>query len=179
MRDVNKLFEDYKPLRLSLYKRYHPMLNDKEDKADLLSQIDNLFVRLVFEWDPRRGVDLPYYLKRMLSLRVHHYVTKTIGIKSKEVLSESFTNDLINYEEESAEDCVEYELIEKIASWNDDFVLGKKQKKLFEGLIRDHRPLRDMAEEEGVDVSILHTRMHFLLKKLRALAEEEARLEED
>jgi RNA polymerase sigma factor (sigma-70 family) len=177
MRDVQKLFTDYKPLILSIYRRFHPMFNSKEDKEDLMSQIHTLFTKLVFEFDSRRGVDFPYYIKRMLELRTYHYVTKTLQQRNKEVLTESFTNDEVTFGDRQAL-MEELEQIVKLESWDDNFTLGKKQKRLFIGLIVEHKTLKELADEEGVDVSILHTRMHFLLKKLKQVAAEQNKLEE-
>ncbi|WAB25023.1 hypothetical protein M3_0072 [Lysinibacillus phage vB_LfM_LysYB1] len=175
MRDIEKLLEDYKPLILSVYKRLHPMFNSREDKEDLMSQIKALFAKLVVEYNLRRGVDFPYYIKRMLELRSYHYVTNQLKVKNKEVLFESFTNDEVNYTgftgNEDLEDII------SLLSWDDDFTLGKKQKRLFIGLVQDHKLLKELAEEEGVDVSVVHTRMHFLLKKIKQQMAEQQELE--
>lgn len=174
-RDVNRLLEDYKPLILSVYKRFHPMLKSKEDKEDLMSQIVTLFTKLVYEYDPRRGVDFPYYIKRMLELRTYHYVTKQLQVKNKEVLTQTFTSNELGFRDIEQD---ELEEIINLQSWDDNFSLGKKQKRLFVGLLIEHKTLKELAEEEGVDVAILHTRMHFLLKKLKAQAEKQRKLEE-
>lgn len=180
MRDVAQLFKDYKPLILSVYRKHHPIFNSKEDKEDLMSQINVLFTKLVFEYDPRRGVDFPYYIKKMLELRTYHYVTKTLQQKNREVLTEEFTNDELTFNNDSLSQIMsELARIIDLESWDDNFTLGKKQKKLFIGLVRDHKTLRELAQEEGVDVSILHTRMHFLLKKLKAQLENQRKLEEE
>lgn len=176
MRDIAKLLEDYKPLILSVYKRLHPMFSSKEDKEDLMAQIRALFAKLVCEYDPRRGVDFPFYIKRMLELRAYHYVTKQLQIKNKEVLTHSFTNDEVSYGQPFGKD--DFEDIINLESWDDSFTLGKKQKRLFIGLVCEHKSLKELAEEEGIDVSILHTRMHFLLKKLKQQAEEQRKREE-
>jgi RNA polymerase sigma factor (sigma-70 family) len=175
MRDVEKLLEDYKPLILSVYKRLHPMFSNKEDKEDLMSQIRLLFVNLVCEYDPRRGVDFPFYIKRMLELRAYHYVTKQLQPKNKEVLTQSFTNDEVSYGIPSGRD--DFEDIINLESWDDNFTLGKKQKRLFIGLLIEHKSLKELADEEGIDVSILHTRLHFLIKKLRHQSEIQSLLE--
>lgn len=176
MRDVAKLLEMYKPLILGTYARFKPMLERSEDKKDLLSQITAIFTKLVYEYDPRRGVDFPYFIKRMVEVRTYHYVTKVLKQKNKEVFIDSFKNsDSI---EELAEVMEELESVVDVQSWDDDFKLGKKQKQLFIGLVVHHKSLKQLAEEEGVDVSILHTRMHFLLKKLKQKAKEQAELEE-
>lgn len=178
MRNVEKLLHDYKPLILSLYKRFHPMFKNKEDKEDLLSTIKMLFTKLVFEFDPHRGVDFPFYIKRMLELRTWHYVTKTLQRNSREFSTEGLTNDETAFGDIQTI-CEELEEIIKLESWDDNFTLGKKQRKLFEGLLVEHKSLKALAADEGIDVSVLHTRMHFLLKKLRALAEEQRKLEEE
>ncbi|QKE56523.1 RNA polymerase sigma factor [Bacillus phage YungSlug] len=172
MRDVNKLLEDYKPLILATYKRFHSTFKNKEDKEDLMSQIRFLFTKLVFEYDPRRGVDFPYYIKRMLELRTYHWVTKTLKQKNAEVITEGFTNDELTYGNlfDSLED---FERIIKLQSWDDNFTLGEKQKKLFIGLLVENKTIKELAEEEGVDASIIHTRMHFLVKKLTKQAKEQ------
>lgn len=177
MRDVERLLVDYKPLILSIYKRFHPMFNVKEDKEDLMAQIQSLFAKLVYEYDVRRGVDFPYYIKRMLELRTYHYVTKQLQIKNKEVLSHSFTNDEVSYGI-GLDGQEEMEALLKMMSWDDSFTLGKKQRRLFIGLVVEHKTLRELAEEEGVDVSIVHTRMHFLLKKIQQQTEKQKKLEE-
>ncbi|MNW28097.1 hypothetical protein D3C74_49090 [compost metagenome] len=177
MRDVEKLLEDYKPLILSVYKRLHPMFSVREDKEDLMAQIRALFVKLVYEYDPRRGVDFPYYIKRMLDLRAYHYVTKQLNTRNKEVLTESFTNDEVSYGQTYHKD--DFEDIINLESWDDDFTLGKKQKRLFIGLLVEHKSLKELAAEEGIDVSILHTRMHFLQKKLKQMAVEQRKKERE
>lgn len=177
MRDVAKLLESYKPLILSVYKRLHPMFNNREDKEDLMSQIRLLFVNLINEYDPRRGVDFPYYIKRMLELRAYHFVTKQLLPKNKEVLTQSFTNDEVSYGQPFGRD--DFDDIINLESWDDDFTLGKKQRRLFIGLLIEHKSLKEIADEEGIDVSIVHTRMHFLLKKLKQYAEEQRIREEE
>lgn len=177
MRDAAKLLEDYKPLILSVYKRLHPMFANKEDKEDLMAQIRSLFVKLVYEYDTRRGVDFPFYIKRMLELRSYHYVTKQLQTKNKEILTQSLTNDEVSYGHPIGRDI--FEDIINVESWDDEFTLGKKQKRLFMGLVVDHKSLKEIAEEEGIDVSIVHTRMHFLLKKLKQKAKEQWEREKD
>lgn len=177
MRDIEKLLEDYKPLILSIYRRFHPMFNNREDKEDLMATIKMLFTRLVFEYDLHRGVDFPYYIKRMLQLRTYHYVDKTLKQQNREVLTEGFTNGDINFVDD-VDNAEDIQRIIDLLSWNDDFKLGKKQKQLFIGLLQN-KTLKEMAEEEGVDVSILHTRMHFLIKKLKQHREEQEKLERE
>lgn len=174
-RDINELLQNYKPLILATYKRLHPMFNSKEDKEDLMSEINSIFTKLVWEYNPLKGVDFPYYIKRMLELRTYHYITKQLKVKNKESLVESFTNDEITFGKELSD---EHEKIINMLSWDDNFNMGKKQRALFVGLLKDHKTLKQLAEEEGVDVSTLHTRLHFLIKKLKSQQLIQEKLEE-
>lgn len=174
-RDINELLKNYKPLILATYKRLHPMFKNREDKEDLMSEINSIFTKLVWEYNPLKGVDFPYYIKRMLELRTYHYITKQLKVKNKENLVESFTNDEITFGKEQIDDL---ENIINMLSWDDDFNMGKKQRALFIGLLRDHKSLKQLAEEEGVDVSTLHTRLHFLIKKLKQQSEIQKNMEE-
>lgn len=177
-KDIPALMEQYKPLMLSLYKKYHPMFSNPEDKEDLLCEIKQIFTKLVYEYDSRYGVDFPYYIKKMLTLRTWHYVSKQIKVKSKEVTVEGLTNDEITFGD-IEDDSDDLETILDVLSFDDDFKIGKKQKALFIGLLRDHRSLQDLADEEGVNVSTLHTRLHFLIKKLKSQRKIQEKLEED
>lgn len=177
-KDIPQLLEQYKPLILSIYRKYHPMLSSAEDKEDLLAEIEILFSKLVMEYNPRYGVDFPYYIKRMLTLRTWHYVGKQIKTKSKEIAVEGLTNDEITFSKDF-ESNDELDLLLNVLAFDDDFKIGKKQKALFVGLLKDHKTLQQLADEEGVNVSTLHTRLHFLIKKLKAQQEEQEKLEND
>lgn len=174
-RDINELLRQYKPLILATYKRLHPMFKNKEDKEDLMAEINSIFTKLVWEYKPKRGVDFPYYIKRMLELRTYHFITKQLKVKNKETLVESFTNDEITFGKELTN---EEERVINMLSWDDNFNMGKKQRALFIGLLQDHKTLKQLAEEEGVDVSTLHTRLHFLIKKLKQQSAIQELLEE-
>jgi RNA polymerase sigma factor (sigma-70 family) len=174
-RNINTLLSNYKPLVLATYKRFHPMFKNQEDKEDLMSEINIIFTKLVWEYDSRKGVDFPYYIKRMLELRTYHYITKQLKVKNKETLVESLTNDEITFDKYVKDD---FEELINVASWDDDFNMGKKQKSLFIGLLRDHKSLQQLADEEGVKVSTLHTRLHFLIKKLKGQTAQQKSMEE-
>lgn len=173
-RDVEQLFINYKPLILSTYKKFHPMFNSRADKEDLMSSIKTIFTQLVFEYNPKRGVDFPYYIKRMLQLRTGHYVTQALNRKTREIVTEGLTNDSVTFFDvtDQTGSIEQMEKLLDVMSWNDDFTLGKKQKKLFIDLLTTHKSLKEIAAEEGVDVTVIHTRMHFLLKKINAHREE-------
>lgn len=176
MRDVEKLFNDYKPLILKTYKKYYPRLKGR-DREDLLSQIKLLFYELVLQYDPSRGVDFPYYIQYMLDRRTYHYVQKQIKREYKETLIEGFTNGQINFVED-IDNGEEFKKVENLLSWDDDFSLGTKQKDLFIKLLKEKKDIHEVAKEENVKVSTIHTRLHFLIKKLNKQREIQESLEE-
>ncbi|GLI90882.1 sigma-70 family RNA polymerase sigma factor [Bacillus subtilis] len=171
-RDINELLVNYKPLILTVYKKYNPIFPRMKDKEDLMSEINTIFTQLVWEYKPRRGVDFPFYIKKMLEWRTYHYVTKQIKRNDKEVIVGSLTNDKVSLGDSRDSTLLEeLELIENVMSWDDDFRMGKKQKQLFISLLRDNKTVRQIAEEEGVDISTIHTRLHFLIRKIKTQQE--------
>ena len=174
-RDVDQLLEQYKPLIYSIYKKRNYVFKSAFDREDFLSQLKLIFTSLVYEYDPSRGVDFPFYIKRMMELRSGHYITKYVKHHKREVTIET---DVANYNKDktqltdlaSRDDYLEEEMIQilDVESWDDsDLSLGEKHRNLFKGVLRDNKTLKELAKEEGVSISTLHTRMHFLTKKLR------------
>lgn len=84
-RDVDTLYERYQPLRLALYRDYHSYLPNKASKEDLVSFINEQFVRLCYEFDVAGDMDFAGYIKTMLTLRVKHsFVDKEYRTRTKE-----------------------------------------------------------------------------------------------
>lgn len=179
LRDVNFLLEQYKPLIYSIYKKRNYIFKNGYDKEDFLSQLHLIFTSLVYEYDPGRGVDFPFYIKRMMELRSGHYITKYIKHHKREVTIRSetanFNKDRTQFDElGTADDYLDDEMLKvlDVESWSDDdLALGVKHQELFKGVLNDNKSLKQLAKEEGVSISTLHTRMHFLTKKLREHAE--------
>lgn len=76
LRDVDKLFHQYKNLRQSIYNTYKNYLPDPISQEELKSYIDEQFVRLVKEYDINGPVDFPGYIKTKLTYRVKHSYLK-------------------------------------------------------------------------------------------------------
>lgn len=86
-RDVDRLFAQYKPLRLAIYKRVASRLYSPSDKEDLISYINEHFVRLVKEYDVTGGVDFPGYVKTLLTFRAtNSFVSGLAKVYNKEDL---------------------------------------------------------------------------------------------
>lgn len=69
-RDADRLYEEYTNLRMSLYNKYQGNFRNQETKNELMSYIDEQFVKLVKEYDINSPVDFPGYVKTKLTARV-------------------------------------------------------------------------------------------------------------
>lgn len=68
-RDVDRLWVQFEPLRKSVYRKLAPSVPSIADREDLISFINEQFVKLVKEYDPTSGVDFPGYISKMLLVR--------------------------------------------------------------------------------------------------------------
>lgn len=159
------LYEKYEPLRRAMYKKFKDKMSNQSDKEDLWSAIGEIFIQLVSEFDPHRGVDFPYYIKRMLDLRTYHHVTKYL----KNVNRESYGDELV-IEDENYEEL--FDRIIDLNSIDPNIELGEKHRQLMVGLLIHRKSLKELADEEGVPPDRLHARLYFLLQKLRKVHEE-------
>lgn len=167
--DPEYLFEKYTPLRRAIYKKHRDKMRNNADREDLESQITQLFIMLVVEYDPHMGVDFPYYINMMLNYRVMHYVDRYCKFRAKEHYSED------SREANQVEDINTTDLIQKIIDLNSidpDINLGDKHRKLLIGIIIEGKTIKELADEEGVPAERLHARFYFLKKKLEKVHEE-------
>ena len=82
------LYLKYEPLRKAVFNKFKSKMANQADREDLLLSIDQIFLQLVMEYDPNRGVDFPYFIKRMTDLRTYHHVTKYLKNINKESYAE-------------------------------------------------------------------------------------------
>jgi RNA polymerase sigma factor (sigma-70 family) len=169
------LYYKYEPLRKSILKKFKDKMSNQADREDLLSTIDQIFFQLVSEYDPNRGVDFPYYIKRMLDLRTYHHVDKYLKRVNKEhllsVREDTDDDPAIEIQDESIESV--FQRIVDLNSINPDLELGQKHRDLMIGVLIHRKTLAELAKEEGVPVDRLHARLYFLLKKLRKQYDED------
>lgn len=163
------LFDKYSLLRKSVFKKFKGHMANAEDMNELSGAIDMCFIQLVDEYNPNIEVDFPYYIKRMLELRVYHFVSKYLKNINKEI----YVEDEIVQVDESWEQT--FGRIIDLNSFDDTLVLGEKHRNLLVGVLIEHKSLKELAEEEGVPVDRLHARLYFLIKKLRENHEEKVR----
>jgi RNA polymerase sigma factor (sigma-70 family) len=159
------LFNKYEPLRRAMYKKFKDKMISNADREELWSTIGEIFLQLVSEFDPNRGVDFPYYIKRMLDLRTYHHITKYIKNINREVYEENFVIEDETYEEL-------FDRIIDLHSIDPDIELGDKHRELMVGVLIHKKTLKELADEEGVPPDRLHARLYFLIKKLKEVHEQ-------
>ena len=161
--DTETLLERFDPLLRSIHKRfcsYDGIFNTMDDVNDLWNQIVYEFLRLRQNYDPKRGVDFPGYIKFHLQQRVYHYVTKTQKVVNHELSVNNYnsedddekrTLELENSSElidERTIDDMEY--VEAIASipWNRIDDPDKSQ--FIQEILINHVPLETYAKEQHI-----------------------------
>lgn len=177
--DVDKLFEQYKPLMGSIYKKfskYNGVFFCQSDYEDLKAQIELEFVKLCNEYDPTRGVDFPGFIKFHLQQRVYHYVTKLQRRLANETTSfgkpyEEDDSTLIEFDntmELIDETSIQaFEKIEALTSLDWRAIVGKKHKHLIEAILYEGKSIEDIAMQEGVVVKVIRLRLHFACERLK------------
>lgn len=154
------LFTKYEPLRKAVFYKFRSRMNNEMDVDDLESAINEIFLTLVGEYNPNRGVDFPYYIKKMLDYRVYHFITN---------YSKSIGSEILGEEEMIIEDEGYKDLVNKLINLNSidpDIVLGDKHRRLMIGLLIEGKSLKELADEEGVPPDRVHARLYFLIKKM-------------
>jgi hypothetical protein len=142
---------------------------NQADREELMSSIDHMFIQLVNEYNPNRGVDFPYYIKKMLELRTYHHVSRYIKNINKELFAATEEQEII-IEDHSYEEI--FKRIIDIHSLDPEMELGEKHRNLLIGLLIERKTLRELAEEEGAPVERLQARLYFLIKKMRKAYED-------
>lgn len=90
LRDTDKLFSQYANLRYKVYNQYVDDIPNSANRAELMSYINEEFVKLVKEYDINGEVDFPGYIKKKLGLRVKgSYIKKLHKNSFREPLGES------------------------------------------------------------------------------------------
>jgi RNA polymerase sigma factor (sigma-70 family) len=166
-----ELLKSYHPLIMAVSKKFCGYFSTNEEREDLYSQIVLEFLKLLDEYDPRKGVDIPYYLKKMLNIRVYHYVTNCVKLKNRESPCENI------YDEEQSRitefnDDIDFLRAEALASLDKTLELGEKQRNLLYDVLINKRSLEDIAKKEKIDIKVVRLRLHFLCEKLYVHSQE-------
>lgn len=102
IRDVDKLFHQYRNLRMSVYNTYKGYLSaDPVTQDELRSYIDEQFIRLVKEYDIGSDVDFPGYIKIKLHSRVKNSFIKSVFRDKQRVFVTKNSFDVSNLIEQN------------------------------------------------------------------------------
>lgn len=114
-RDVDALFVKFAPLRKSIQHKLTMSVPSEADREDLISFINEQFVKLVKEYDPSSGVDFPGYITKMLTMRTKYLYVRPVNREhereaqttDEEILSALDETD-IAMEEEGISDIIDH-----------------------------------------------------------------------
>lgn len=106
-RDVDVLFAQYKPLRLRVYGQLNHNMAKAVDQEDLTSFINEHFVRLVKEYDPSSGVDLPGYISIMLPMRSKHSFLDSVKKQAEKEGTTEGDDEVLSFLENSTQETIE------------------------------------------------------------------------
>lgn len=116
-RDADRLFKEYTNLRMSLFNKYQNNFRNQETKNELMSYIDEQFVKLVKEYDINSPVDFPGYVKTKLTARVaysfvggkHRDNSREVIMKEEGTLQQLIENeDTISYQRLEMEELIKH-----------------------------------------------------------------------
>lgn len=187
--DTDALLERFTPLLKSIHKQfcsYTGVFDTPDDISDLWSQIVYEFLRLKQNYDPKRGVDFPGYIKFHLQQRVYHYVTKKQKLVNTELGLRSYSDD---FEEKTVElenisDLIDtdteiaIERAEAMASipWGE---LSESQAQFVREVLIEHKSVETIARERRVTLKAVRTELDEVCDLLAKIHEQGGKLMKD
>lgn len=175
--DTDTLLLRFDPLLRSIHKHfcsYDGMFEQTCDQADLWSQIVYEFLRLKGQFDPKRGVDFPGYIKFHLQQRVYHYVMKQQKYSTHEQPAKAYDEDDDNFMDlenlsEMVDEDAEYNIqkAEAMASvpWQD---LSAEQTELTLKILSG-KAIEEIAKEHKVTIKSVKEQFEELCEYLEFL----------
>ena len=163
-RDMDRLYAQYKPLRLAIYKRVASRLYNQEDKNDLSSYLNEHFIRLCLEFDLTNEMDFPGFIKTLLTFRASNSfisgLTRVYGKADASGLADELEEKMGTPEETGDSE-------EAVLAYYDSFVafvyknyhLSEVESTIFEGILFNERTLEmarglrrdfDVPQSEGL-----------------------------
>lgn len=173
--DKDFLLEKFTPLIQSLHRyfcSYAGILDQPADVADLYSQIQLEFLKLVKKYDPTRGVDFPGYIHFNLRNRVYYYVTKLQNRQNKELLliKQEDSNEPIDMNDlwEKPDESVTQEVfrIEALASLPWDKITDESDRDLIREILVEHKTLYEISRSRRVLVKVVQQQFEDLCERL-------------
>lgn len=177
--DKEFLLEKFTPLIQSLHRyfcSYAGILDQPADVADLYSQIQFEFLKLVQKYDPNRGVDFPGYVQFNLRYRVYYYVNKLQNRQNKEHLlfRKEHSDNPLDIDDvgdsvwDQPDESVERDIyrLEAIASipWKD--IPDESDRQLIHDILIEHKTLHEIALSRKVLVKSVQQQFNRLCEFL-------------
>jgi len=156
---MQALWERYKPLSLSLLKRY-----GGAEREDLLSEIKLIFIQLLLEYDLSSSVPPPGYLKNKLTQRVHNYIRKKRQAEWKEILLPQISYRLPVGRQGNNSFSKSKDAPLSLANWSG---LGEQQKKILELIFYHSYSEREVAVSLAISPSRVNKVKKIALEKLK------------
>lgn len=150
-RDVDRLFVKYSNLRHKVYNTHKNSFPDEATRRELMSYINEQFVKLTKEYDINGYVDFPGYIKKALNLRVRYsFVKGRFRDKGREFLGteDDEVEGMLSEDVHSTEAIEERELLEYLMSGTN---FNEMELYILQALIGGR------AKEKGLAKSIANT----------------------
>lgn len=166
-RDPDRLYREYANLRYSIYDSWKRNFNSEAGREELMSHIDEQFIRLVREYDITSEVDFPGYIKAKLNRRVIGYLQRRIKPVSDGEVPHEFIEELRESEGHNApmDTLAGIDLAEFIFS---RIRMNDIEQRIMEiWLSSDYRTLASIGEELSRDFGISMTKTRSTIKILR------------
>ncbi|AGY48564.1 RNA polymerase sigma factor [Bacillus phage Spock] len=180
-RDVDKLFVQYKNLRMSVYNQYKGYLSDAATRAELWSYISEQFVRLVKEYEINGAVDFPGYVQNKLTLRVKNSFIKGNYRDRNRVFVTKNEVDVTNLLERVEVADTELDYYETLEYVLQGVSFDEMEKDILYLLMQEHKDtyieqtLRAKYQKQGVTVTVIREKIadvqEFVKFKLEAALE--------
>ena len=178
--DKEFLLEKFTPLIQSLHRyfcSYAGILDQPADVADLYSQIQLEFLKLIQKYDPKRGVDFPGYVQFNLRHRVYYYVTRLQNRKNRELLlhRQEHSDNPVDIDDiggesiwDKPDESVSQDIfrMEAIASipWKD--IPEESDRQLIRDILIEHKTLHEIALSRRVLVKVVQQQFNKLCEFL-------------
>lgn len=177
-RDVDRLFLEYTNLRMQLYNTYKRYFQNEETQDELMSYINEQFVKLTKEYDIHGPVDFPGYIKKKLTMRVQRvFVKNQFRDRSRETLTkeEGIIETILEGESEVDGTSVEdYDFLKFVFT---GFRLDDVEKYIVDQWLSDepvtnHQIVKDVVDKFGLKRSEANRYMRELKECLKRRVEE-------
>lgn len=150
-RDIDYLYTKFTPLRKSVARKLASSVPSYVDQEDLVSYINEQFVKLVREYDPTSGVDFPGYISKMLMTRAKYLFVRPVNRKQEQEAQTSDEEILSQIDKEDADEIITNSLSDIIAHVETKVHLTEQDKEVI-AMLSEMTPKAIIRELKKQDV---------------------------